>query len=84
MRIADTGKRFGVQKTPIYINVVRDPLDRLVSYYYFLRYGDDFRPYMKRRKAGNHEETFLRESAELNPHVNPLRLPEFQIRKGAG
>lgn len=45
--------RFGVYQKPVFINLIRKPLDRLVSYYYFLRHGDDFRPYLVRRRQGD-------------------------------
>jgi len=37
----------------VWINMVRKPVDRMVSFYYFLRYGDDFRVNKVRSRMGD-------------------------------
>lgn len=66
-------RRVGVDVIPIFINLVRKPLDRLVSHYYFLRYGDDVLVNKVRAKEG--DTTTFDECVEAGqPDCDPKKL----------
>ncbi|XP_064104936.1 heparan sulfate 2-O-sulfotransferase 1-like [Macrobrachium nipponense] len=72
--------RFSVSRQPLYINIIRKPLDRLVSYYYFIRYGDDLRPYLIRKKMGDKmtlDECVALEHADCSVNHVWLQVPFF-------
>lgn len=57
--------RFGASPEPVYINILRRPMDRLISHYYFIRYGDDFSPQHTYKKMGDTMVSFAGPSIEV-------------------
>lgn len=72
--------RFGGGARQLYVNIIRKPLDRLVSYYYFLRNGDNFRPNLVRKKHADRrtfDECVQAGSPDCRAEALWLQIPFF-------
>jgi len=73
-------RRVGVDLTPVYISMVRAPLERLVSHYYFLRYGDDILVDKVRAKQGDKttfDDCVEQQFSDCDPKKMWLQVPYF-------
>lgn len=69
--------QFGHGRDLVYVNILRDPLERLVSKYYFIRFGDDHRPNTHRSRMTN--DTLLHQTFDecvetQGEDCNPRRI----------
>lgn len=72
--------RLGLDRTPVFINLIRRPLDRLVSHYYFLRYGDDVLTSKVRAREGDttsFDECVEQGGSDCDPKRMWLQIPFF-------
>uniref|UniRef100_H2ZBE7 Heparan sulfate 2-O-sulfotransferase 1 n=1 Tax=Ciona savignyi TaxID=51511 RepID=H2ZBE7_CIOSA len=63
---------------PMYINILREPLERLISFYYFIRYGDDYRKGLRRTKQGDKttfDECLAQNGHDCQPRALWLQIP---------
>ena len=69
------------ERKPFYINMIRNPLDRLISYYYFVRTGDTLRGQTERQlgRPGTKFRNLLRKETFLNHKFNPTAFGKINI-----
>lgn len=73
-------RKLGLTTSPIYINLIRRPLDRLVSHYYFLRYGDDVLTSKVRAREGDttsFDDCVEQGGPDCDPKKMWLQIPFF-------
>nr|CUU98850.1 hypothetical transcript [Hymenolepis microstoma] len=76
--------QFGLGRDLVYINILRDPLERLVSKYYFIRFGDDHRPNIHRSRMTNDtlqyqtfDDCVQTQGEDCNPKLLWVQIPFF-------